>query len=294
MSRIQSERILYGSHPPQSLIEEYEFSISNPYFVRVKQPSADDFALPHYSKETIEILLCTNVEGDISIDQMRYNICRQTDCVFVIPPDTIHSTHFQSGGTIIVLQISLPNMSQIVNIPLILDRVDLYISDLVNSFPKYDRIYPLIMQLIENDGNLFMCYKAIISIVQVLCGSIEEGKTQVNVFNEHSNAELKKVISWTNENYNKQISIETLAKLVGMSRTYFCSWFKSKTNMTCTQYLNQVRIANAVKLLAAGKSVGAVALDCGFANTSYFISVFKKLRGCTPKEFAMKYFMNTQ
>ena len=43
-----------------------------------------------------------------------------------------------------------------------------------------------------------------------------------------------------------------------------------------------------IKLLAAGESVSSAALECGFANVSYFISVFKKLRGCTPREFSRR------
>ena len=288
MDKSASERILYGSHPPQSLIEEYEFSSSSPYFVRVKQPYTDDFALPHYSKDTIEILLCSGVTGYIIVDQTRYDLRPEQKSVHVMPPDTVHSTRFLSGGTVVVLQISLPHMGEVINLPAMLAGLGLRVADLISSFPEYDKVSSLVTELIENDHKPFACYRAIISLVEVLCASIRTRGERDAAFSEHSNAELKKIISWTNDNYHRQISLETMAGLVGMSRTYFCSWFKTRTNMTCTQYINQVRIANAVKLLAAGESVSSAALECGFANVSYFISVFKKLRGCTPREFSRR------
>ena len=59
--------------------------------------------------------------------------------------------------------------------------------------------------------------------------------------------------------------------------------------MTYIQYLNQVRISNAVRLLVSGESTTATAFECGFTNASYFIEVFKKAHGCTPKEYVMRY-----
>lgn len=289
MASNTSKRIMYGSRPPKSFVEEFEFTQDSPYFIRVKQLEAEDFAPPHYSKYTIEILLCDSVSGKISIDQKVFQLHSEERAAFVIPPDIIHSTSFSSGGTVQVMQISIPYMNGMINFPAMLEKVNIKVSELVNSFPEYDRLYPYFQQLIENDGNCFACCRTLISIMEELCCSLREKEHIHGALAEHSNAELKKLIGWSGENYSMQISIDMAAKLVGMSRSYFCSWFKSKTNMTYVQYLNQVRISNAARLLISGESTSATAYECGFTNASYFIQVFKKTHGCTPKEYVLRY-----
>ena len=284
-----SKRIMYGSRPPESFVEEFEFSHDNPYFIRVKQLEYDDFAPPHYSKDTIEILLCDNVSGKISIDHNTFHLRSEERTVYVIPPDIIHSTSFSPGGSVQVMQISIPYMNGMINFPAMLEKVNIKVPDLVNSFPEYDKLCPYFQQLIENDENCFSCCKTLISIVEELCCSLREKENVRGALTEYSNAELKKLIAWSGENYQMQISIDMVSRLVGMSRSYFCSWFKSKTNMTYVQYLNQVRISNAARLLISGESTAITAYECGFTNASYFIQVFKKTHGCTPKEYALRY-----
>lgn len=289
MASNTSKRIMYGSRPPKSFVEEFEFTQDSPYFIRVKQLEAEDFAPPHYSKYTIEILLCDSVSGKISIDQKVFQLHSEERAAFVIPPDIIHSTSFSSGGTVQVMQISIPYMNGMINFPAMLEKVNIKVSELVNSFPEYDRLYPYFQQLIENDGNLFCMLQN---------AHLHNGRAVL--FAERKRAHprcscrafkrgAEKADRMVGENYSMQISIDMAAKLVGMSRSYFCSWFKSKTNMTYVQYLNQVRISNAARLLISGESTSATAYECGFTNASYFIQVFKKTHGCTPKEYVLRY-----
>lgn len=289
MENKESTRIMYGSRPPKSFVEEFEFTQDCPYFIRVKHLETEDFAPPHYSKDTIEILLCDSVTGQISIDQKVFQLRSEEKAAYVIPPDIIHSTSFSPGGIVQVMQISIPYMNRTINFPAMLERANINVSELVNSFPEYSSLYPLFQRLIEDDGNFFSCCKTLISIMEALCSTLREKNRVRSDFAEHSNAELKKLIAWSGENYQMQISIDMAAKLVGMSRTYFCSWFKAKTNMTYVQYLNQVRISNAAVCLFPVKAQLQQPMNAASPMPSYFIQVFKKTHGCTPKEYVLRY-----
>ena len=97
---------------------------------------------------------------------------------------------------------------------------------------------------------------------------------------------LKKVLSYIRENYDKQITLQSMAQKANMSQKYFCSFFKEMTSKTPMEYLILYRIeCSARKLKSTDMSVTDVALSCGFNDLSYFIKTFKKIKGCTPAKF---------
>lgn len=286
----RKSRILYGSKPPESFIEEADFDIENPYSIRVKAFETDDLAPPHYSKDTLEILLCENVRGEVSIFKKRCTLDSANRYAFVMPPGVVHSTFFFAGsGVVHILQVSLPDIEQLMNFNNILDIQGYHIDDLLYSAPTYDELFPLIKSIIDNDGNFFECLRCLLSIMELLCNSFQYNELSFPKNSTQSSSELKKVISWTNENYASSITVNDIAHMIGMSNSYFCSWFKSKTDLTYVQYLNQVRIYYAARLLSLGETTSSVAFACGFQNVSYFIQVFKKIKGCTPKEYKQKF-----
>jgi len=104
---------------------------------------------------------------------------------------------------------------------------------------------------------------------------------------EHYRMErLKKVIEHIHEGYAGQIRLKELADLLSMSEAYFCRFFKEITARSPVDYINQYRVRKAAELLKTtnGKMM-EIALDVGFNNLSYFISVFKSRFGCTPAAY---------
>ncbi|MDD2214001.1 MAG: helix-turn-helix transcriptional regulator, partial [Oscillospiraceae bacterium] len=62
--------------------------------------------------------------------------------------------------------------------------------------------------------------------------------------------------------------------------------FKTYTQMSFLEFLNRCRVSEAEKLLAdPGRTVTAVALECGFNSLSTFNRVFKQVKNCTPAEY---------
>lgn len=101
---------------------------------------------------------------------------------------------------------------------------------------------------------------------------------------------LKKVLKFINVNYNKNIKIAELASLVQMSEGHFSRFFKSFVQMTPIEYINNIRINRACMLLQeSDRLILDIALDVGFTNQSHFNRLFKKIKGCTPKEFKIRF-----
>lgn len=100
---------------------------------------------------------------------------------------------------------------------------------------------------------------------------------------------VKEVIKYIKENYDKEISVDKISRIAGLSRTYFSPIFKSVTGHTIVHYINLVRCRNAAKLLRSGKyRVNDVALQCGFRNMSYFTKTYKQVMGVLPSEDVKK------
>jgi AraC-like DNA-binding protein/mannose-6-phosphate isomerase-like protein (cupin superfamily) len=91
------------------------------------------------------------------------------------------------------------------------------------------------------------------------------------------------VTVYINSHYGENITAAECAERAIMSVSYFSRCFVKVTGKSFKDYLNAVRINRAEKELATtDRSVTEIAADCGFSNVSYFISVYKKLKGITP------------
>ena len=99
--------------------------------------------------------------------------------------------------------------------------------------------------------------------------------------------QIKTALEYIEQNYNKPITLETLAHISGLSAKYFCRYFRNILNRTPIDYLNYYRMERASLLLEEGKlSVTDVAYACGYNDSSYFVRIFKKYKGTTPNQYA--------
>ena len=103
---------------------------------------------------------------------------------------------------------------------------------------------------------------------------------------KYSHPEIRKTIYYIHKHIDEDISLDHIASIVNMNKTYFCRVFKKHTNYTFSEYVNITRI-NAAKhlLLDPQFSLLEVSSCCGFNNYSYFCRLFKKVMGMTPLEY---------
>jgi len=97
---------------------------------------------------------------------------------------------------------------------------------------------------------------------------------------------LQRVFSHIKENINHDLSVNELARVVGMSQYYFSKLFKMSTGTTPHQYVMRQRVERAQEHLRESQMLLAeVATQVGFETQSHFTSVFRRLVGATPKHY---------
>ena len=104
---------------------------------------------------------------------------------------------------------------------------------------------------------------------------------------------IEKVMDHVIMNYHEKITAKEISNLVHMSEASFSRFFKYRTEMNFTEYINGIRLSMAQKLLIeTNKSIHEISLECGYDNLSYFNRQFKTHNKMTPKVFR-EYFINT-
>lgn len=97
---------------------------------------------------------------------------------------------------------------------------------------------------------------------------------------------IEKAFEYMNKNYDKQITLGDIAKLVNMTDVSFSRFIKKRTGITFIDSLNEIRLGHASRILIdTTNSIAEVSYSCGFNNISNFNRLFKKKKNCTPKEF---------
>jgi AraC-like DNA-binding protein len=111
-----------------------------------------------------------------------------------------------------------------------------------------------------------------------------------NVEFSYNSRRIGKAVDYMNQNFQKSITLTEVAKLANMTDASFSRFFKTRTGITFMDSLLEMRLGHASRLLIdTTESVSEVAYNCGFNNISNFNRLFKKKKGCTPKEFRVNY-----
>jgi len=106
---------------------------------------------------------------------------------------------------------------------------------------------------------------------------------------EHQSARMDKIHNYILQNFDKEIQIEKIAVIANMTVASLCRYFKKKTRKSVTEFINEVRIGYACKLLIDGKyTISNICYQCGYNNPSYFNRQFKKITQINPSQYLAK------
>ena len=104
--------------------------------------------------------------------------------------------------------------------------------------------------------------------------------------NQQLKQQLSPALTYMITNYEKSISAADMAKLCNLSYSYFSRSFNRLLHMNFSDYLNEIRIREAEKLLVSTtQNVTEIASAVGFCTTSYFIKQFTKYLHISPKQY---------
>ena len=86
--------------------------------------------------------------------------------------------------------------------------------------------------------------------------------------------------------YTRNLKLNEIAGMASMNSSAFCRYFKENTGKTLLQYVMEMRVGYACKLLALGEmDISQIAVECGFDSITHFNRTFKQLVNLTPTQY---------
>jgi AraC-like DNA-binding protein len=127
-------------------------------------------------------------------------------------------------------------------------------------------------------------FKALRHMLAVSCGNLAEfANRRLIQAASYENPNITRAKQYVRDHFAKPITMEEVARVAGLSVTYFSKVFKKETGMPFPEYVNRVRLENVKGLLLSReKSVNETAFEAGFESISHFNRVFKKYEGTSP------------
>lgn len=105
-------------------------------------------------------------------------------------------------------------------------------------------------------------------------------------YSSMDNDKIDRIFKFVFNNFTKEISLDEAATLANMSKHSFCRYFKSRTQKTFVEFVNEVRISESCRLIAENKfQITNIAFACGFNSLSNFNKIFKSIKGITPSMY---------
>ena len=117
--------------------------------------------------------------------------------------------------------------------------------------------------------------------------------SSTNYTNTHKISETERmriVHEYVLKHFKENINLSTVASLSNMTEAAFCRYFKSRTNKTFSDFVKEIRIGNACKMLQdENKSISQTCYESGYNTVSNFNNQFKSLKGVSPLQYQKLY-----
>ena len=147
----------------------------------------------------------------------------------------------------------------------------------------------LLSEYERRDSSFLLAMKALILWLLVYVGrcfneDVQDTESR-QLFDRHRTA-ISSAIDYINQNFTDDISIEKASHVAMLSQSYFSYLFKSMTGKTFVEYLNELRIHEAMRLLKnTNKRVVDICFESGFKNVNHFNRTFKSHAGISPMQY---------
>lgn len=152
------------------------------------------------------------------------------------------------------------------------------------SFDANEEIIVKIIELTHLNG-----IDRILGLISILDGlSQKQSKfiapnTFHTIVSKKSEMRINKVCLFIQNHFSEKISLKQIADLIYLTESNFCKFFKKATGKTYSDYLNEIRINEACRLLVQSeKTINQISYECGFETLSYFNRVFLNKKLMTP------------
>ena len=115
-------------------------------------------------------------------------------------------------------------------------------------------------------------------------------------YSDNEGNRMRNVFEYTMNNFTQEITLNSISKVANMTKNAFCKYFKKRTNKTYFQFLTELRIEHACKLLIKQKEtpIVSIAEQCGYNNISNFNRQFQIYKQQSPTAFKNSFHSNNQ
>lgn len=105
-------------------------------------------------------------------------------------------------------------------------------------------------------------------------------------FNQKDTQRMNNVYQYIIQNFSEPISLQQIASVANLTPPAFCNFFKKRTQKSFTQFLNELRVGHACKLLQNRElTIADVCFQSGYQNMTHFNNYFKKIVKKTPSQY---------
>lgn len=233
--------------------------------------------------ENIELLYCTHGRGYVYCDGRQYPFGEGD--IFVVNANALHafdSEHTMAYHCLIVdksfcMENGIPSS-------------DFHFRELIRDSVLQQRFSQVVeaYTYFENGGAFGpqQVRYAVLGMLCRLCTAhiVSSGQPENSVTGQR----VKEAITYIKRHIRQPMTLQEISQHVGISKCHLAREFKAYTGMTVFHTINQIRCAEAKRLIEQGSSVSSAALSCGFENLSYFSRTFKKHFGVLPSAYLPK------
>lgn len=246
-----------------------------------------------HKHDVLEIVLCNENSYTVIFGDQTVKL-HEGDILF-IPPNVLHSIEAPENGSRFILLFDLSflqmfhNRNNILNF---LSKPRLY--NIVSHPHIYSNVYSRLMHIItlyfaNETYNEIDIYADLLNVLKEIC----EHNTKQNISDNQKHTlsydKFVKILSYIDDNYAEDLSLEKVANIANFSKFHFSRLFKQYTNTTFYEYLSQKRILVAQELILTNMPITDVAFQTGFNNLTTFCRCFKKYIGCSPTQYKSRF-----
>jgi AraC-like DNA-binding protein len=112
----------------------------------------------------------------------------------------------------------------------------------------------------------------------------------INQYKQDETVRMTKVYEYVMQNFRQKISLDEVAALANMTPSSFSRYFKARANKSFSNFVSEIRVGNACKLIHEQEmNIAQVSYECGFNTLSNFNKQFKEITGKNPLKYKDEY-----
>ena len=241
------------------------------------------YRTPHIHKD---FELCLLLEGSLSLQAQNENHGLKPGDFFIVNPFQSHELKADSPALLVSLQV--PQIANLEFTSLILQK---------DGMDVHKKLYDMMIELAclylkKNDKFELKCA----GLLNLLFAGLLDTLPSRLLSDKERNASqskasrMRKIIHYIDEHYSEKLLLSDISLKEDLSLTYLSHFFKEYLGIPFQEYLAKIRCEKARQLLLLTDfPLLDICMSCGFSDSKYFNSGFRRQYGCSPKEYRLNF-----